>query len=265
MKVSYSNYPILEFIEKGSVSNMNVHITDKDWFDNHIDEYVRAFALCSGQSKANINVVSEPFLNAVQRTYDKLGDLMRNILNDDTLPFDMSGVFVLTKTVHMVDIHKEGNNIYWTSFAFHKTGVPILYSILAATNGFDEGHSWVSKEWPIINSINETAVTDLYTVCAIGLLKTYAEVEIKHLAPGQRLKDINCKYVNDTKLSLIYLDSKWFTTLVKSDAFKVRGHFRLQPYGHGLTQRKLIYITDYMKTGYTAPARKLSAGPQPEV
>jgi len=54
------------------------------------------------------------------------------------------------------------------------------------------------------------------------------------------------------------LDSKWFTTLVKSDAFHVRGHFRLQPKKKdGEWTKELIWINDFQKEGYTAPARRL--------
>jgi hypothetical protein len=50
----------------------------------------------------------------------------------------------------------------------------------------------------------------------------------------------------------------WYTTLVKSDSFKVRGHFRLQPFGSTKAQRKLIWINEFMKNGYTREAKKLS-------
>lgn len=92
------------------------------------------------------------------------------------------------------------------------------------------------------------------------LFRLYAEVEVKALAPKTKLKDIKCKYVNDTPFPITFLDSTWFTTLVKSDAFKVSGHFRLQPCHdeNGKPTKKLIWISDYMKTGYTSPAKKLS-------
>lgn len=90
------------------------------------------------------------------------------------------------------------------------------------------------------------------------LFKTYAEVETKILWPNSVIKDVNCKYINDTHLPITYLDSKWFTNLVKSEAFTVHGHFRLQACGKGLNDHKLIWISEYTKSGYTAPARILS-------
>lgn len=86
----------------------------------------------------------------------------------------------------------------------------------------------------------------------------YAKVEIKNLPPNKVVKDFGVKYSNGTDLNIRHFDSKWFTTLVKSDAFKVRGHFRLQPKKvNGVWSKELIWIQDFEKTGYTAVARKL--------
>lgn len=100
----------------------------------------------------------------------------------------------------------------------------------------------------------------LYTTLVAHLnFIRYAQVETKELPAGQMTKFVDCKYRNDTKSNITILNSTWFTNLVKSDAFKVRGHFRLQPCGEGHKDRKLIWINDFQKEGYTAPARKLGA------
>lgn len=91
------------------------------------------------------------------------------------------------------------------------------------------------------------------------MFKKFADVEIKELPAGQKVKDIECKYINETQSNVTLLTSTWFTTLVKSDAFKVRGHFRLQPKKKdGVWTKELIWINDFEKTGYTAPAKILS-------
>lgn len=99
-----------------------------------------------------------------------------------------------------------------------------------------------------------------YFIMLITLFKKYAEVETKILPPKSKQgKTIKCKYINQTDYQITYLNSTWFTNLVKSDAFKVSGHFRLQPCHdeNGLPTKKLIWISDFVKSGYTAPARKL--------
>jgi hypothetical protein len=90
------------------------------------------------------------------------------------------------------------------------------------------------------------------------LFLKFCPIEIKNLQSGKRLKEISCKYANDTKSNIQMIDSTWFTTLVKSYAFKVSGHFRLQASGENHSQRKLVWISDFQKKGYTRKAKKLT-------
>lgn len=85
----------------------------------------------------------------------------------------------------------------------------------------------------------------------------YAKIETKYLKPKKKEKLFGCKYKNETDSDIEIIDSTWFTNLVKSDAFKVRGHFRLQPKKKdGKWTKELIWINDFEKKGYTAKARK---------
>lgn len=54
----------------------------------------------------------------------------------------------------------------------------------------------------------------------------------------------------------IQVDSLWDTEVNVINPFSVRGHFTHQPYGKGRQLRKLIYIEEYMKTGYHRRATK---------
>jgi hypothetical protein len=62
---------------------------------------------------------------------------------------------------------------------------------------------------------------------------------------------------NETKYAVEILDSTWFTTIIRSEGFRVGGHFRMEPYGPGMAQKKLIWIEPFEKTGYTRKARIL--------
>jgi hypothetical protein len=97
-----------------------------------------------------------------------------------------------------------------------------------------------------------------YFVVALvfNLFKKYAEVETKLLQPKEKSRVFNCKYYNDSDYQIQIMDSIWFTTLVKSDSFKVRGHFRFQACGQAFKDKKLIWIKDFKKEGYTRKARK---------
>ena len=78
------------------------------------------------------------------------------------------------------------------------------------------------------------------------------EIETKVLPPKSQ-GGIRCKYTNSSPFNITFIDSLWITNLIKSDAFKVGGHFRLQPYADG--SKKIIWISDYTKKGYSRKAK----------
>lgn len=87
----------------------------------------------------------------------------------------------------------------------------------------------------------------------------YAPIETKTLLPNSKVGKITCKYVNNTKSKIQILDSTWFTTLVKSEGFDVRGHLRLQPKKKdGQWTHEMIWINPFKKDGYTRRAGILS-------
>lgn len=95
-------------------------------------------------------------------------------------------------------------------------------------------------------------------IIAFVLFKKYCELETKIIKPESVNTHVGTKYVNETNNRIKILDSTWFTTIVRSEGFHVRGHFRMQPCGPGLSQRKLIWVSDFDKEGYTRKARILT-------
>lgn len=94
----------------------------------------------------------------------------------------------------------------------------------------------------------------------VGLLTfiKYCDVETKIVAAGKKEKLVGEKYLNETKSNIEVLNSSWFTNIVRSEGFGVKGHFRMQPCGVGLSDRKLVYISDFQKNGYSRKARVLN-------
>ena len=80
----------------------------------------------------------------------------------------------------------------------------------------------------------------------------FAECETKIVNASHNKKTTLNKenYITDVNHNIEIVDSRWFTTLIHSDAFKVSGHFRLQPVGEGRRQRRMIWIKDFEKHGY---------------
>lgn len=255
MKISYSNYPILESIQKKTLGNLYANESDKDFFNSeNIDIVRKIFNDNSNYFSKHITILSKPFIEAVYLATEKL-KLLRNEIGY----IDISGTYIIGDNIFLVNSKDTKSISEICILQFNKMSTILMIA--------SNEKMWVSN---FVKSYAEKIGIEPYnmgglsfeTITNICLFKKYAQVETKYLKPNSKLKDIDCKYVNDTKLNLCFLDSKWFTTLVKSDGFKVRGHFRLQPYGAGMADRKLIWISDFEKTGYTAPARILS---QPEL
>lgn len=86
----------------------------------------------------------------------------------------------------------------------------------------------------------------------------YADVESKVINAQKKEHHVGVKYLNETNRKIEILDSTYFTTISRTEGFGVRGHFRFQPYGIDMKERRLQWINEYQKTGYTKRAKILS-------
>jgi len=104
----------------------------------------------------------------------------------------------------------------------------------------------------------------LMAIVSAELFINFAELETKVMTPNSKIwdeKGVSAVYNNKTNTDITVIDSTWFTNLVSSGAFKVRGHWRLQPFGPERSQRRLQWISDFQKEGYNRKAKILNAKP----
>lgn len=91
------------------------------------------------------------------------------------------------------------------------------------------------------------------------LMEKYAKVETKECGPNSKTKGgkRKDKIINYTGLKVNIRDCTWFTTICRSEGFRVRGHFRLQPRKNekGEWTKELIYINEFEKHGYHRQAK----------
>lgn len=114
-------------------------------------------------------------------------------------------------------------------------------------------------------SMDETGAGIIIALQNFILFCHFADVDVKFVArPGSREarqqsgdKDA---YVNDTHLNVRHLTAHYYTTICRDESFGVRGHFRMQPFGTGRSERKLIYISPFTKNGYHRRAELLKGG-----
>lgn len=257
MKISYRTHPILEKLAKKDILNYSIYGCDKDYIDKGgkktVDDFFKAVSLGINNQ---IYSVTQPFIDAYEAAGDKLynSNLWHDV-EDDNICFILP-----SKQATCLNIRnriKEGiievkfvDFIEGNILAGHGVFL-IIYNTETGSFTYNDLLTWTSDN---VGNLDKHILN-----CVImTLFIKYAEVETKHLPAGQKIKGVDCKYVNETKMPVNILNSLWFTTLVKSDGFKVRGHFRLQPKKkNGEWTKELIWINDFMKTGYTSTAKKI--------
>lgn len=262
MKVSYRNYPILKKLHDKKLGLLPIFEKDKPFMDFAMMGFKRNWEFYTDKFLSEINIISKPFVEASYLASNKLMELWKDIAINDSGDLDCSGTFVCDKWVYMVDYHvrKGSDDNELVFFMFDNTGIPLALYIDSDKYSI-HSNIWISSCFSVTKNDKDILTwvqSQFWKILLYRLFKTYAEVETVELKGHSKKRNILCKYVNDTDIDVTFLDSKWFTTLIKSEAFNVRGHFRLQPFGEGMKKRKLIWISEFEKTGYTAPARKLA-------
>lgn len=215
--------------------------------------------------KNKIQFISAPFYEAFERSREKVIKSMK----DEVIVGDFSGTFIMnvrggvTKTLFYYIHHRDSTDVDAIIFSVTKSGdypIPHLDFYISQLRSLND---------PDFTDV-KTCIGDVYVemgldylhilsewVMMIHFLK-YCDTEVKVIVPKEKHRNAQgVRYLNETKQKIEILDSTWFTTLVRSDAFKVRGHLRLQPRKvNGEWTKRWIWISDFEKHGYTRKAKK---------
>lgn len=96
---------------------------------------------------------------------------------------------------------------------------------------------------------NEEIVDDNFAFKLLVYL-FYGDVSEKFIPSNEKKKIGSLTFfTNNSPLNITYVNSLWKTN-ISTGGFSVRGHFRLQPYGLGRTEKRLIWIEEFTKKGY---------------
>lgn len=262
MKINYKN-TCLSFLD--DPDNINFEMADSDTKLNMSEQYnfMKSFKTAFKQVvpffKKNIQYVSIPFFEAYDKSRQKLKSVFDKEQIDDcgTLIWQIGShtmtCFYSIKTTGTGDAWK-ADWVYCLFSKYSKDDHPILNVLVSQFGNHTKQFIW--------NGYEKTGLKlDIYYF--LGFLTTficflkYVDLETKVVQPGQRAHHNGQKYVNESAHKIEILDSTWFTTLVRSEGFKVGGHLRLQACGPGLSQRRLTWIPDFEKKGYTRRAKIL--------
>lgn len=254
MKISYRNFPFLQVFDKGT---FKAYKCNSDSFG--VDDCCLKNLYILRNLYANrgtflgspIYVVSDEFQQMTMKNAAKLIDnfvcdnsVMKEILKPCCFIYKMIvwTLFVNDDKYTIISQSKSGRIWFWFEFRFTE----------------QEG---IAKHPDGIHfNVSEFDSKGLFGgFLALLLAKRYAPVEVEIV--GSWKKTISSvskeKTVNDTGIDVTLLDSRWFKTIIRTEGFTVRGHFRLQPYKNeaGLWDRKLIYIDEFEKHGYHRAAK----------
>jgi len=261
MKISFRSHPILERIFKGTLwlnDSIPIYSIDKSHFNSLEGSLLfMEWELQCSHFQNEINFITEPFLDAFLNESKK----MEKLLNDyrQTCYFQTNdprnlvrGTFILEDVVYSIFVKQQNNSVDCDCFVFDKESAPLVFIKIKNDVIIYE---WYSKSF----DSHPTASEIVCFIWGIAIFKKFAPVETVVLEPNSRNKSNGVKKVNDTKLKICYLDSKWFKTIVRADGFSVKSHIRMQPFGKGRSQTKCIFITEFQKHGYTIHAKKEAA------
>lgn len=253
MKITKKQYPVLRAFDKKWLKENTFGVNYyyqaiakqiPKYIFNNIENYLND--LLSGLYLGiPIYYVSKQFHQATFDNEDKLNKLVED-QNACSESFENCVILVDSFAIACAN---------YTFTVFDKGGV-IYAIIIVLPNGQYKTcyfHNFLAER-----GIHETWLLDIFF--RILLFKKFASVDLVYVEKGKKKKTSlveKGKIINDTDVDIIYLDSKWFREIIRNEGFKVRGHFRLQPYKdeNGKWTRKLIYINEFEKHGYHRKAK----------
>lgn len=272
MRFSKNKYPILDnisnfeslfkFQEKG--------LTEKFFYDNERgEEMLKDVANCCDLvvDSKTIDFVSVPFFEKVTtgKVFDKLTHLFCKIDPcEGVLLYPKKRFSKIHAASYLLFPDPESNEMLAEIHLYSEVGrIVVLYvQIKEETTNWRAVISTSIKESNGKNisqsKMNDWFTNHIQTCFSILTFKQFAEIEVKEIGGKDYPKKSKIgkeKYLNESDNQINILDSRWFTETIRSEGFAVSGHFRLQPYGEGMNKRKLIYIEDFLKTGYTSRAK----------
>lgn len=269
MKQKINRIPVISWFKNKHIPEdtdiLLINVPDKDHVNRKFKEQINA-VINLDDNPIPIRMITAPFSKAMADTMPQFTkEKIWTSLGDN---IEYSGVLVLNEVVYYRFV-KRPEALDYDIFVIVFDKRSTLLFFYRQLSGY-KAHSYINplhiyrmkQLAPHLEGAPEedvrTSINMYYyqTTILFELFRKYAEVEIKVLQPKAKAKLFQCKYYNDNDCSIEIMDSTWFTTLIKSEEFKVRGHFRLQPCGQAFAERKLVWIKDFTKEGYTRKAKK---------
>lgn len=254
MKISHRSHPILDVLKRGYLDFDSISWADVDKFKKLAHSPI-GFNGYVKEARENIYWVSLPFAEAMDKARPKL--LQANVMTNLN---SSCGVFIFKSLSYVYKFanRPEDGTVYIEVCGFINDKLCYYFE----AGGKWQGEGIASAEGnhrEVVGEIYKKLVTaDGFAIVISALMfMQFSELEVRVVNGNSKANSVGSnkeKVVNESEFKVKILDSTWFVTTIRSDGFKVSGHFRWQPFGPGRTEKKLIYISDFEKEGYTRKA-----------
>ena len=251
MRFTEDNFPILKTIKNGGLEKYEMgkaKISEEELIKcssiiNNIFETKNIFYLCDTVRK----YINDDTFN--------LGSKMEELLKCDLTD---SGVILRKDEVTIVYnlVSREGKIGFQV---YHLGGDNILLSMhTGVLDGLNMDFQDIYCELNFVKKIPSNVVVG--SLMTDVIFKRFAPIEtvIINKETNRRTKLNKEKYVNEVKQDITVIDSNWFTTIIRSKGFGVKGHFGLRACGKNHQDRRVVWIDSYKKNGYIRKAKKHS-------
>lgn len=231
-----------------SIKNI-VSQKNKQFSEQEVESHALNLAMMyeSILNNPKVEYVASTLIRELKLTFpaliERIGDnTISQELGNQSAIFSYDDVFVLCAIKEnkcCFEVWKKNNKAVETEITY-------AWSEDANLNAFFSAHSQEDK-------YSETWLFAKLTL-AVLLFKKYAEVRETVIGSNVRRKveNVSEPVWNKLPFQINYLDSTWYTTLVKNGDFPVKAHWRWCP----ISQR-FTFIHSFMKHGYMRRAKKL--------
>jgi len=230
---------------------------DNSPFINNLREHIKIrLLLHKDLLKSSIRYITRPVWNLWEKNETKLCEIMGN--REDRIQY---GVHVYKNDdrfqTHYFYCNVETNDVFYLFFLAED----LIYANITVSNGLGGlevrtfnplkySSQWLKAAEGRFRSLEPFDFLD--TQLELDYLINHMSIDPVFLGPRAKLHEQECRYENHTNHSIEIIKSNYLYDLHKSGAFKVSGHFRWQPVKiNGVDDKKLIFISDFVKTGYT--------------
>jgi len=254
MRINYKNYPVLKCL----IPNNKLEILVISERDKDLAEAVRiALSGCKDEVRSQIVKYSRSFISKIgdKKIFDKIDEALGKE------SFAIDGTFIVDERIYFCCCDYNNGESKGLVLIMHEYGY--MESVMIDDKIYiSDTALQLYRNHPTGLSAEDLATSQFHKFFLINLLQKYAQVETKIIQPNEKHKIDKDNIFNETQLPITYIDSTWFTNLVVSGAFGVKGHFRLQPKKDekGEWTKELIWIKDFEKQGYHRRAKILNEG-----